>query len=90
MVKKTGEYFEGKPGPGRPKGAPNKTTQLAKDMIADCAAKLGGTQRLVEWAKEAPENERIFWGTIFPKLLPLQLSGEVGLVINISRDDADL
>ena len=62
-------------GKGRVKGVPNKTTTLAKNAIADAAEKLGGTNRIVEWAKEAPENERMFWGTIYPKLLPLQLTG---------------
>ena len=62
-------------GKGRPKGALNKTTTAAKDAIAKAAESLGGADRLVEWAKEDPANERVFWGTIYPKLLPLQVSG---------------
>lgn len=65
----------GKPGPGRPKGSQNKTTKAAKDAIAEAAEKLGGTNRLVKWAKEDPLNERAFWSTIYPKLLPLQVHG---------------
>ncbi len=65
-------------GGGRPKGVPNKTTTLAKDAIAKAAEKLGGTDRLVAWAKEDDQNERLFWGSIYPKLLPLQVSGEGG------------
>ena len=65
-------------GNGRPKGALNKTTKTAKEAIAIAAEKLGGADRLVEWAKEAPENERAFWATIYPKLLPLQVTGENG------------
>lgn len=68
----------GKPGPGRPKGSPNKTTKAAKDALADAAEKLGGVDRLVAWAKEDPLNERAFWSTMWPKLLPLQVSGEGG------------
>lgn len=60
---------------GRPKGSVNKTTAAAKAMIEQAAAELGGTKRLVAWSKEAPENERAFWATIFPKLLPLQVQG---------------
>jgi hypothetical protein len=63
---------------GRPKGSVNKTTAAAKDVIAHAAEALGGKQRLVAWAKEAPENERVFWGTIYPKLLPLQVAGADG------------
>jgi hypothetical protein len=69
---------DGTPGPGRPKGAENKTTKLAKIAIAEAADKLGGTERLVAWCQEDPANERVFWGTIYPKLLPLQVSGEGG------------
>lgn len=67
----------GNPGPGRPKGAQNKTTKAAKDAIADAAEKLGGTNRLVAWAKEDALNERAFWSSIYPKLLPLQVHGEI-------------
>lgn len=62
-------------GPGRPKGVPNKVTTAAKDAIALAAEKLGGTDRLVEWAQEDPANERAFWSSIYPKLLPLQVNG---------------
>jgi hypothetical protein len=67
-----------KPGPGRPKGCPNKKTQAAKDAIAQAAAELGGSARLVEWARHDMANERIFWGQIYPKLLPLQVTGADG------------
>ena len=66
---------DGKPGPGRPKGSQNKTTKAAKDAIAEAAEKLGGVNRLVLWAKEDPLNERAFWSSIYPKLLPLQVAG---------------
>ena len=65
----------GKPGPGRPRGSLNKTTKAAKDAIAEAADRLGGVNRLVSWAREAPENEKAFWATIYPKLLPLQVNG---------------
>lgn len=65
-------------GPGRPKGSINKTGASAKEAIQAAAEGLGGTNRLVEWAKEDPLNERAFWSSIYPKLLPLQVSGEGG------------
>jgi hypothetical protein len=61
---------------GRRKGTPNKITSLAKDAIAVAAEELGGAERLVKWAREDPANERVFWGTIYPKLLPLQVTGD--------------
>ena len=63
-------------GRGRPKGSPNKLGKEAKDVIAQAAAELGGADRLLAWAKEAPENERAFWATIYPKLLPLTVAGD--------------
>lgn len=72
----TGRPLPPNAGKGRPKGALNKTTLAAKEAIALAAEKLGGTDRLVAWAQEDPLNERAFWSTIYPKLLPLQVSGD--------------
>lgn len=66
----------GKPGPGRPPGSRNKTTIAAKEAIALAAEGLGGTERLVAWAKEDPANERAFWSSIYPKLIPVQIGGD--------------
>lgn len=82
-VKKSRRNLPPGPGPGRPKGCQNKTTQLAKDAIAMAAEGLGGSARLIEWCKEAPENERVFWGQIYTKLLPLQVTGEGGRAITV-------
>ena len=79
VKKTTGNAIgKGKPGPGRPKGVPNKVTAAAKDAIALAAEGLGGTARLIAWAKEDAKNEAAFWTTIYPKLLPLQVTGEGG------------
>lgn len=61
---------------GRTKGTPNKTTKAAKDAIAAAAEGLGGVERLIDWAKEDPLNERAFWSTIYPKLIPVTLAGD--------------
>lgn len=63
---------------GRPKGAVNKTTATAKLIIETTADSLGGAERMTAWAREAPENERAFWATIYPKLLPLQVANAEG------------
>jgi len=62
-------------GKGRVKGSLNKTTRTAKEAIALAAEGLGGTDRLIAWAQEDPLNERAFWSSIYPKLLPLQVAG---------------
>ena len=73
----------GNAGKGRPKGARNKATTIAKDAIALAAEGLGGTERLIAWAKEDAKNEHAFWATIYPKLLPLQVTGENGEAIGV-------
>lgn len=65
-------------GNGRPKGAINKTTRTAKEAIALAAERLGGVDRLVDWCKEDPGNEKAFWSSVYPKLLPLQVANEGG------------
>ena len=77
-VKQTPGIGKGTPGPGRKKGVPNKTTMLAKEAIAQAAEALGGAERLTTWAREDARNEHAFWATIYPKLLPLQVTGADG------------
>ena len=64
-----------KPGPGRRPGSRNKTTVAAKEAIALAADRLGGVDRLVAWVREDPANEKIFWSSLYPKLLPLRVNG---------------
>ena len=81
---------------GRPKGSPNRLTQNVRDAIAQAAEGLGGSARLIAWAKEDPKNEAAFWTSLYPKLLPLQVAGDpanpVGHVHRMERlivDPAD-
>ena len=56
----------------------------AKEMIAQVALGLGGCDRMLTWVQEEPSNERAFWTTIYPKLLPLQLAGDAENPIALS------
>lgn len=71
------DNLEERKGRGRPKGSKNKTTATAKAIIEKAGDALGGADRLVAWAKEDPANERAFWSQIYPRLLPLQVNGDV-------------
>lgn len=64
--------------PGKPKGAISKTTKTAKEAIALAAEGLGGTARLIAWVQEDPLNERAFWTSIYPKLIPVQVANADG------------
>jgi hypothetical protein len=75
---------KGNAGKGRPAGSLNKTTRAAKEAIAFAAEGLGGAERMIEWAQEDPKNEAVFWGSIYPKLIPVQIGGEAGNPVGIS------
>ena len=74
---------------GSRKGVPNKVTAAAKSVIAEAADMLGGVTRLVEWVKEDTKNESTFWATIYPKLIPVQLTGEDGGTIKFEQVQND-
>jgi hypothetical protein len=71
------------PGAGRRPGSTNKTTANAKEAIEKVAEGLGGWQGMLKWAKSSPDNERVFWGTIYPKLVPkdINIEGEAAFRI---------
>lgn len=45
------------------------------------------------WVQTDPANEKVWWGTIYPKLLPVQLSGDpespllAGLTVTFVQPD---
>ena len=90
QVKAAGKRRPPAAGMGRKKGTLNKTTVAAKEAISLAAEGLGGTERLIAWCKEDPANERVFWGTIYPKLLPLQVSGEGGGPVQLVLNGSDI
>ena len=78
------KYKRPQPKGGSRKGIPNKLPGAAKESIALAAEGLGGTARLIEWAKSDPRNEHAFWVSVYPKLLPLQVGGIDGEAIALS------
>lgn len=82
----------GKKTGGRLPGSPNKLSSDVREAILKVADDLGGPKRLLSWAREAPENERIFWANIYPKLLPRDMNigvSQVGLESLICGANAD-
>lgn len=79
---------DGTPGPGRPKGVPNKSTTLLKDAILKAAENAGGKAGLVGYLQsQANDNPQSFL-PLLGKVLPMQLTGGEGgpLEIRITRE----
>ena len=64
------------PNAGRRLGTPNKRTTQIRAMLHGAARRIGGINRLVEWIKEDPHNERVFWAHMYMKMLPVRIDGE--------------
>lgn len=62
---------------GRPKGSKNKTTMAAKEAIEYVFDELGGASALKTWVQSDPLNERVFYGNIWPKILPKEIKADV-------------
>ncbi len=76
--KVTPKIGTGLPGPGRPKGAPNKTTALLKDAILKAAQRAGGgSEDGIEnyLADQAIKNPAPFIA-LLGKVLPMQIAGD--------------
>ncbi|TGR82323.1 hypothetical protein EN866_34835 [Mesorhizobium sp. M2D.F.Ca.ET.223.01.1.1] len=73
--KQTPKIGEGKPGPGRPKGMPNKTTALLKDAILQAATEAGDGDLVKYLQVQALENPGPFMA-LLGKVLPMQIAGD--------------
>jgi len=62
---------------GRLKGGRNKLTVKAREANGLAAAELGGAV-LLEWVREDPLNEAVFWTRIFTRLIPVEVIGPKG------------
>lgn len=72
-AKKQGHRLTG-PGPGRPKGVPNKLSRTARENIEKVFEDMGGAEGMKQWAERSERNRTIFYSEIFPKLIPLDVS----------------
>lgn len=77
--KQTLRIGEGKPGPGRPKGVPNKTTAILKDAIIQAARLAGGSDDddglVVYLTNQAQANPGPFL-SLLGKVLPMTVAGD--------------
>ena len=78
MAKTTTSFQPGeKRNKGRSKGSQNKVTMAAKEAIEKVFDDLGGSDGLKLWVAEDPMNKRVFYGQIWPKVLPKEIKADV-------------
>lgn len=59
------------PGSNTPPRAPT-----ACEAVAQAFEEIGGVAALAEWVEASDDNRKIFYATIYPKILSLQAAGE--------------
>ncbi|MBW9250228.1 MAG: hypothetical protein GJU72_14485 [Acidithiobacillus ferriphilus] len=87
--KETGNIHPLPPGPGRPKGSPNKITGNVKSMILGALDDLGGQAWLVEQAKADPRAFMSLLGRILPSEISLDAHVTHDPIVEIRRTIID-
>lgn len=78
--KETGNIHPLPPGPGRPKGSPNKVAANVKSMILGALDDLGGQAWLVEAARADPKAFMSLLGRILPSEVSLDATVTAGVM----------
>lgn len=92
--KETLRIGEGKPGPGRTAGSPNKTTAVLKEAILLAAETVGsdgeGKDGLAGYCEALARSDRKTFATLLGKVLPMQVnhSGSIAAATKEQRDAA--
>lgn len=75
----------GQPGPGRPKGVPNKATKTIRDAVMDAFEQVGGPAYLVKLAN-GTQSDRAAFTSLLNKVLPTQINANVegGVQVQLS------
>jgi len=69
-----GTFTKDRPGPGRPKGVPNKFTASIREAFKEAFDGMGGAQGLMEWGTA---NPNLFY-PLASKLIPIEVTGPEG------------
>lgn len=75
----------GAPGPGRPKGVPNKATKTIRDAVMQAFDEVGGPAYLVRLA-QGNQSDRAAFTSLVAKVLPTQINANVegGIQVQLS------
>jgi len=76
------------PGPGRPKGVPNRFTNL-RDAFLEAFKETGGAQGLIDWVNKNSRNKGDFYKMI-TKMLPanIEVDHKGDITVILSNDYA--
>ena len=73
-VKKTKKKpFNGLPGPGRPKGVPNKQTKEIKEMLLQSLHDAGGA----EYFRQLSESNSSAYASLLGKIIPAEVKNQI-------------
>lgn len=72
-----GSFKKGEKKPNQGKRGQDRVQRDVREAILLVADGLGGHARMLAWVKEDPKNEQMFWGSIYPKLMPKEVKAEV-------------
>lgn len=79
--KVTPEIGQGKPGPGRPKGVPNKLTLDVKAAIEAAFDKVGGAEYLAKQAKENPQAFMSLLSKVLPRDMKIEMPESFSITV---------
>ncbi|HEX7639835.1 MAG TPA: hypothetical protein VF457_15670 [Burkholderiaceae bacterium] len=77
---------DGTPGPGRPKGMPNKTTVELRDMVMTALDGAGGAEYLCMQAFDNPAAFLALVGKCLPKDVNLTAKGNLADLLRAARE----
>lgn len=75
-------FGDGTPGPGRPKGIPNKSTKAVKEALELAFEGIGGVPALQKWAGDNTTDFYKLW----VKMLPTDIKAEIAGTMSVSLD----
>ena len=75
-----------RPPGGSRAGIPNKTTAEVKQALEYAFEKIGGQQKLAEWAQSKPELFYPLWSKLLPKDVKVEHSGQVDIMLKTAKE----
>lgn len=65
----------------RPGNTPDAAPTIARDAIAQAFDRIGGVDAFVDWIEGSEDHRKLFYATLYPKLLTLQVTGKSGAAL---------